>query len=457
MTSLLETWYTAWIPLAGFALAIATILVALVYMFGSMLMNDKMKGWAKLELVEVFYSVVIIALIALPGVGALTIVDSVVQGGLGTLPGPVWVPDSGTYVDLCSDAVAADPMSPYYNVEGCHIRIGMWFMHSLFNEAKDMAYKVYLNYIYTATAADFTINFEFIIEKAGFFTITPWRGFFTTGNTIKSLVFDYLVKLMMLAKFQEMLLKFIATALFPALFVAGVLLRTFTFSRKLGGLLLGTAVALYYIYPMFYAFGGLVAYNLKTQVQGNPNFNFGAICGSISKDACKDPPITNALYMNGNVLVPGGDISVDAALVDLQRYGQMTPAARMQAIESDRGGSKPLGADPNNPNSVGADFGANVAANSQGPGVSLAQRDENLGTARNATQTWFNKVTNRSMFDQSVFVAFEPGGPVDALSRIAFFSTFFSLFGILATIAAIRSLSVTFGGDIEIAGLTHLI
>jgi len=455
MTSLLEIWYTAWIPLAGLALGIATILVSLVYMFGSALMNDKMKGWAKLELVEIFYSAVIIALIAAPGVGALSIADSAVQGGIGALPGPIWVAESGTSVDLCSDAVAADPASPYYNVEACHIRIGMWFMHSLFNEAKDMAYKIYLNYIYTSTAADFTINFEFIIEKAGFFTVTPWRGFFTTGNTIKSMVFDYLVKLMILAKFQEILLKFVATTLFPALFVVGVLLRTFTFSRRLGGLLLGIAVAMYYVYPAFYAFGGLVAYNLKVQVQASPDFANN--CKGISKDACNDPPITNSLYMNGNVLVPGGDIPVDSALVDLQRYERMKPEDRARLIESDRGGSKPLGADPGNPSGKGADFGASVAANNAGAGVSLDQREKDMGTARNATQSWFLKVTNHSMFDQAIFVAYQPGGPVDALSRLAFFSTFFSLFGILATIAAIRSLSITFGGDIEIAGLTHLI
>jgi len=34
---------------------------------------------------------------------------------------------------------------------------------------------------------------------------------------------------------------------------------------------------------------------------------------------------------------------------------------------------------------------------------------------------------------------------------------FFALFSIIATIASIRSLSTTFGGDIEIAGLTRLI
>ena len=61
------------------------------------------------------------------------------------------------------------------------------------------------------------------------------------------------------------------------------------------------------------------------------------------------------------------------------------------------------------------------------------------------------------MGDRFVTMAYEPGGMIDILSRLTFFSVFFSLFSILGTIAAIRSLSMTFCVDIEIAGLTRLI
>ena len=86
-----------------------------------------------------------------------------------------------------------------------------------------------------------------------------------------------------------------------------------------------------------------------------------------------------------------------------------------------------------------------------------AEREAGMIKAREATDSWYSKVEAQSKFDSGIGIAYKQGGPVDALSRIAFFSAFFSLFGILATIASIRSLSVTFGGDIEIAGLTHLI
>jgi hypothetical protein len=53
--------------------------------------------------------------------------------------------------------------------------------------------------------------------------------------------------------------------------------------------------------------------------------------------------------------------------------------------------------------------------------------------------------------------SWHPGGEIEVAARLTFFATFFALFGIIGTIAATRSLSATFGGDIELAGLTRLI
>lgn len=55
MATTLEQMWDTWVVLAGAALALATGLVALAYMFGSLLMNDKIKTWAKMELAEVVY------------------------------------------------------------------------------------------------------------------------------------------------------------------------------------------------------------------------------------------------------------------------------------------------------------------------------------------------------------------------------------------------------------------
>jgi hypothetical protein len=140
-------------------------------------------------------------------------------------------------------------------------------MRELFDETKDFAFSIYLSYIKTSMLSEATINIEFVFEAAGFFTFTPWRGFFTMGNTIKALVFDWAIKIMMLTKFQEVLLRFIAIGLFQALFVIGAILRTFMFTRRLGGLLLGMAIAFYFVFPAFYAYGALVMIDLKEKAR----------------------------------------------------------------------------------------------------------------------------------------------------------------------------------------------
>jgi hypothetical protein len=434
---LIEDWFNLWLPIAGISLGFAIVVVAFIYMLSGLLMNERMKGWAKIELFEVIYSAIILAL----AISLLGVVDGFVQGAIlmdyGGSGLEVWVPEKDMKMDLCGAQIAAPKDSIYHNVPGCHMRIGIWYLHSIFKEASSLAYKTYLTYIYTSMAADFTINYQFITEGTGVFTVTPWRGFFSMGNTIKAMVFDYAIKIMMLTKFQEILLVFISRAAFPALFVVGVILRTFGFSRKLGGLLLGIAISLYYVFPIFYAFGGLVMYEMKQDVQRIPYFD--EVCKDMGKDACDNPPVSNTMYVKGEILMPGGSIKVSQAYEDFNELEGMSQDERAALMEKKNSDYKPL---------KGTDF-----ANTLTP----EEREAGMKTARKETETWFKKVEMQSKFDSGISIAYKEGGPVDALSRIAFFSAFFSLFGILATIAAIRSLSVTFGGDIEIAGLTHLI
>ena len=176
-------------------------------------------------------------------------------------------------------------------------------MQEIFDEGKWFAFDTYLSYIKTSMLSEFTINIEFFFEKAGFFTFTPWRGFFTIGNKVKEMVFDWTIKIMMVIEFQEVLLRFIAVALFPSLLVMGAVLRTFTFTRKLGGLLLAMAISLYFIFPAFYAFGALVMLNIKNNPQvraigwPTPTRN--------PQPTNPDPPIANTMYMSGTMPMLG--------------------------------------------------------------------------------------------------------------------------------------------------------
>ncbi len=460
----LDIW-SGWIWVAGLAFGLATTLVAIVYMLSELLQNDKMKGWAKMELAEIFYSALIIAM----AIAALPLIDAVVQGSLGVsnsgfagggTPGPLGSPTSawiktssaGLFggsgyqaLDICGAAIAANNLSVYHGVESCHLRLGIWFMEETFNEAKSFAFDTYLSYIKTSMIAEFTINIELLFEKSGFLTFTPWKGFYSMGNKIKELLFDWAIKIMMLSKFQEVMLRFIATALFPALFVIGAVLRTFSFTRRLGGLLLAMALALYFVFPSFYAFGALVMLSIKNDpgVQGQWLADTTA---NPQGAANPDPPIAYTMYINDNISMLGGSGNYTTADVQqrLTQYEGMNPQDYFAAF------------------SQGSYQGQNLTPNfdltsTRYDNASEAQRNASIASARAAADRWFSAVSKENKIDHYIDFAWQPNGPIDTLSRLTFWAVFFSLFGILSTIAAIRSLSMTFGGDIEIAGLTRLI
>lgn len=460
--AILDIW-GQWIWFAGAALGLATALVSVVYVLSEMLMNDKMKIWAKMELVEIFYSAIIIAL----AISGLPIIDSVVHGALvsgGAPIGPAgalsaWVPVQGPdgiqyqALNICAPGntgIAASDTSVYHNVDSCHMRLSIWYLREVFDEAKAFAFDIYLSYILTSMIAEFTINIEFLFEKAGFFTFNPWRGFFTMGNTIKALVFDWAIKIMMLTKFQEIMLRFIATALFPALFVIGAILRTFSFTRRLGGLLLAMAIALYFIYPAFYAFGALVMLGIKNDPTvvsawlspSNPqNPGNRDVDPTSTPQDYPDPQIANTMYMIGDFAMIGGNgtFSSGEAIQRLNYYEGATSDEYFGWMEEREHNT-----------TIHFDLTDDTSHSDQ-------EYNDSYQQAYNRGQEWFNNVSKQGKFDNFITFAWEPNGPIETLSRLTFWSLFFALFSIIGTIAGIRSLSITFGGDIEIAGLTRLI
>ncbi len=478
--AVMEFWQS-WLWFAGAALGLATVLSGVIYMLSELLQSEKMKGWAKMELTEIVYSAIIISM----AVTALPLIDAVVQGGLGVSntggggggaigcagsQTSAWIPvaDYANFVstarapeclDICGDRIAASNLSVYHGVESCHLRLGIWYMRAIFDEAKTFAFDIYLSYIKTSMFAEFTINIEFLFEKAGFFTFTPWRGFFTIGNKVKEMVFDWAIKLMMLTKFQEVLLRFIATSMFPALFVSGAIMRTFTFTRRLGGLLLAMAIALYFVFPSFYAFGALILLDLKhdpaiidawMHSDANPGNNNALM------DATQfpDPPIANTMYMRGTVPMPGGggqgynDSEVRERLRAYEGMSSDEYFGYMEAGRDNEGGGMLALYNPDTGRV--SDFTAQQASTN-------AERDAALANSRREADEWFGSVSKENMLDEFVSFAWEKNGPLDTLGRLTFWSMFFSIFSVIGTIAAIRSLSMTFGGDIELAGLTRLI
>ncbi len=403
-------------------LAIVGLSIAIImYLLGAFLMNDKLKAWGKNEFFELFYSAVIFVLI----IAFIPLVDGAIKS--------IFVSsDSSDAISkyICDwDKMTPPVTSPYYNIGSCHIRLSIYFLHSIFNEGSNVGKIMYARYLYTSMLADLSITVEFITEMAGFFTYQPIRGFFTMGNTITVLLFDWLIKLMIATKFQEIFIVFIERALFMYLLVIGVILRVFAFTRRLGGLLIAMALAFFFVYPMFYAFGAIVINSIKTEIKPDVKF-----------ETASEISVISTMYVNGTVPMPVGD-ALDLKTVqkpsldiwgDIEEIKKTKQDMEKGEILKDTAG----GADLFNPK---------------------PPDDDSLFNIGEKAFSWFYGLFKKKLSDNLLIIVQEQGGPIDAVARVAFFSAFFGLVAIMSTIAAIRSISIVMGGDIEIAGLTHLI
>ncbi|MFH1221898.1 MAG: hypothetical protein V1492_02320 [Candidatus Micrarchaeota archaeon] len=426
-----------WFAIAGFS--IATILTAIVYMFGSALMNDKIKVWAKMELTEIFYSAVILVF----AFGFIASANTIVTTALGVGGGaqawlkintPAGIVEKN--VDICTNDALMNKQPGYENVSACHIRLSIYYLRTIYDECRSFGQGMLATYSWTSLGAETAITVQTLFEKSGFEMWSPWKGFFTMRNQVIETIFNWNITVMFLTKFQEIVIRFFANAGFPLFFVAGVLLRTFSFTRRLGGMLIAIAIAMYFIYPALYAFGGLLVMDLKQQVLLTKGW---ATNTTINPTGNHDPPIMNTIYIEEGKNKTLGGITI---LEDYSKTRDLeNNLSRMTEDEKE-------------------EFYRNEALK---PSFDLGKRVDDVGSQEGLllkAATWaletFKYYMTHNLFVSSVH-EWRPNGHIEVAARLTFFSLFFALFGLIGTIAATRTLAETFGGDVELAGLTRLI
>lgn len=437
-----------WSSIAAAAFSIASLLVCVTYVIGSATSDEKMKTWAKQEAFEVIYSAVIISL----GFTGFDLADKIISTAItGNNPSVTSTYfsvkcESGKktyeYNNICGETIASNSNSPYFGVDSCSTRLGMWFLREIFDEGKEFAFNIYSSYIRSTMLAEFGLNFEFMTQFGGMISFNPWKGFFSIGNKIKETAFDWTIKVVTLVKFQEIFLRFISIALTPSFFIIGAIFRILPFTRKLGGLLLAMSIALYFVFPAFYAFGGLIFLQMK-----NSQNKFISDTNSPHKVS-----IINTMYTNGSFPMLGGSsssgtssLSFDDVRNDVSSFECMKDSEFLSFFESgsytSSTGQKTI--------SPSFDFSSRTSTTDE-----LKYK---LEKAYNATDSWLSEIRKTGKYDDIVETSWSKSGPIDVIARLTFWAFFFSALSIISTIGAIRSLSIVFGGDIEIAGLTRLI
>jgi hypothetical protein len=393
-----------WEGLVGVAFAITFSLLAIGYMAGSLLMDDKLKAWAKKEVGQAFYSVLIIlAVLAIVG-----LLDSSLK--------PV-IADAGTtqawqnYVNyaVCCTPGAGSCLA--LSDRPCHVAVAYDYLQLLYESLRSNAVAFFINHYNHAFLSFLNIGFSSrVLVHLGSLNIRPLSGL-SFGVEFFSLLFDLAIKNMMLIRLQQSFLDYLLAAFFPVMISIGIVLRIFYFSRKLGGLLIALALSAYYVFPMFYVVCDAVFFQLVDAPIGA---------------SYKPGPVgvaSNPLDPDNQVLV--GNAPDGYALDDVYRM------------------------DPINV----ADFCAPTQGEVQENEGKLAPLKDRWADVQGGS--WYKALGD--FFNVATGSAFKPEGPVGSLGFIMVFSLVLPFLALMTTLATFKALSPLLGGDVEISLLSRLI
>jgi hypothetical protein len=259
-----ELIFQQWIGVSALVLFISLAIITIIWMIARALDNDNAKKWAQNEIYQVIASAFLlgsaILFIAIAH-NIMYLLIPLINPGLNfSCSG-----SSCTYnqINIGITSITASPDDLANQVSSisvtcgddkpCHIMVAK----SLLDQSFD-SIKYYLaNKIITVGWIQYISGLE--ISK-----LKP----FAVGNNIV-FIYTTFIKIgfnfLLLLKANSIFLVFIATSLFPAFIISGLVFRSISILRRLGGLLFAIAVGTYFVYPM------LIIFSMSI-VQPDPNY-----------------------------------------------------------------------------------------------------------------------------------------------------------------------------------------
>ncbi|MEM4194692.1 MAG: hypothetical protein QXY05_00105 [Candidatus Anstonellales archaeon] len=404
----------------GAAFGISISLSSIAYMLGSALGDERIKGWARFEVYEIFYS-----------------------GVLGVLIASSWAVMIGVSDDI---AKSLDPQGYLFALtepdhEPIFLTMAQTYMREIYGE---------IAYLYTeiSKVTSVTMFMESISYSVGVSQFEDVGGmvgfglcplFYGPFNFLMQNITEMLIRVGVITVFQAAILGFIKSTM-PAFIGFGFALRIPGPTRKLGGLMMAIGLMLYFVLPMFYVFGSGIYHSLDPAKKhaGMRIAKFNSYFGTVS--------------IFGNSIEY--DKEFDEKLKVYEEYIKSGKLEEMDAQELEESLSQNL------QETQKEFYGFDISF----PGVVkaildyLASLPELVGNlvciSRVSAQAWNYGVLSPFIYDNKIFISeimFE------MLANLLFFTTVFSFMALMAIIAGIKGLSPLLGGDVEIAGLTHFI
>ncbi|MBI5158571.1 hypothetical protein HY992_00445 [Candidatus Micrarchaeota archaeon] len=220
------------------AMLISTFVAVLMYMGASIINHKELLAWSKSEFGQLLATGLIVANVLF----FITTINQLTFDSFGSTLG-------------CSQP------------EDCPIELGQKMLKSIYSDVREMNKNILQLNTWFLIMSGMNLFVESINPPWYSFSFTPFAGTSMISNSL-TICFDSLMKIMMLVKAQQYVLKLVQTALFPSFMCIGILCRTFFFTRKLGGLMIAIALGLYFVFPLSYVFAKDAIYSTCLDATG---------------------------------------------------------------------------------------------------------------------------------------------------------------------------------------------
>ena len=387
---LFTDYYFSTFSIATLVVVIQFLFVGLVFMIGKFFSNENLVGFAKHELGQAIFSILII-------VSVISLIPFI------------------NYL-FCLSLQESD----YYN-QGCsisdlsitaHVKVAREQLAAMYNNVRVLAKGTLRAFDWAATAGGASIS-------VGLFSFNPFK-YQGINAYIYAECFSILYKAMLFIKMQELFMILNAVYFFPYLFISGMIFRILPFTRKLGGLLMGISLGVFFVLPYMYILSASVfqeAGNFDTKFVLDTSqyaFMFITITGDVIDNNGQSTTFEDLMEKYSNENAKEGKDPFGMAMgnvVDQSTTSSKPPQYDYSIL---RKGTIP---DPRGNSAFGSSLDYYNPKNPENHNYSL----------------------------------------VEVVARIVLMATISSIFAIAGTISAIREISVLLGGDVEIAGLTKII
>jgi len=433
-------------------LVISTSFYLIIYLISKILNDEKLTLWSRRGLMEIMFSIVILSAVLV----SFPMIDTI----LSLIFGPTTNPQTSMLskgvmqnagkisANICTYAQTAPDQSAYYAVkDSCYLVMSVDFLDTTFRELFTLNKWMSIRYSAVSVLANLYVNVHLAIDKQGGISYAPFSGVYLPSNIIISEVFGWANKVMIVTKVQEVIIVFMATGGFAWIFLLGLMLRPIAFTRKLGGDLMGLALAMLVIYPGFYAFGDYIINDIRAQNAQNSQFS--------GTDVWDIPIFANVNFSDTHFNVdpftgkPPTNLPSTASGWTLYNAPQLNRG--VISVKSG-GGNKNKG------------YKSTTAQKELGNLVQITVPTSSSGTPATPTGSWIGKIWDgitRLISIATSYISpglmYEKKGLIDMVARGSFFSLWFGLISIIGTIAGARSIGKMMGGDVEFAGLIRLI